>query len=241
MKRKFKYLSGGSFRHQKMKRKRRKFRVRRVVPGFTRTGGYFGRYNQRRRPGELKFHDLDTTDAVIATGGSIDVPSINLIAQGTTESERIGRKCTIKKIMWKFQLKIPGTATVTDTSDIGRLIVYLDKQSNGAAAVVLDVLETANYNEFRNLSNTGRFQILMDRKYALSCPAGSGRGSTDTLSYGEHQIHDEWYKDCNIPIEFSATTGAITEIRSNNIGIITISRDGLLNLSGKMRVRFSDV
>ncbi len=193
------------------------------------------------KPGELKFHDLATVDTVVsATGSTDDIPSCNLIAQGVTEVTRVGRKCTIRKILWKFDLKIPTTATANETSEVVQVMLYLDKQANGAAAAVLDILETAANNEFRNLSNSGRFVILMNRTYALNCPAGSGRGSTDTLSYGEQVVHDEFYKDCNIPLEFSATTGAITELRSNNIGILTISKDGTANLNGKMRLRFSD-
>ncbi len=55
---------------------------------------------------ELKFHDLDIDDAVIAANGQID-PALNLIAQGVTESDRIGRKCTILSIGWRYTVILP--------------------------------------------------------------------------------------------------------------------------------------
>jgi len=53
----------------------------------------------------------------------------------------------------------------------------------------------------------------------------------------------EMYKKCNIPIEYSGTTGAITEIRSNNIFLLASSdgqADDLVTMVGNCRVRFSD-
>lgn len=240
MKRKYKYIAGGSYRKQTMRRKRRKYRQRRrVVPGFTRIGGYYGRF--AKGSGETKFHDLLTVDGAMTTGGTLtDIPSINLIAQGTTESTRIGRKCNIRNILWKFDIKLAASTDKQDTTDMARVILYLDMQTNGAAtSAVTDILETANYLSFRNLANSGRFKILMDRTYAMNAPAGAGNGTTE--DWGEHIIHDEFYKKCNIPLEFSGVTGAITELRSNNIGILTISRDAALTgLNGQMRIRFSD-
>ncbi len=238
-KRKLNGYKGTLVRGARRAKKRKIMRFRR---GYDRTGGYYGRYNTRGRRsykgGELKFHDLDTVDAVVAATGSIDVPSCNLIAQGTTESTRIGRKCTIRKILWKFDCKLPASTSSTATSDVLQVILYLDKQANGVTAAVLDILETAAVNEFRNLSNSGRFRILMNRHYSLTAPSGGGDGTTE--DYGEYVIHDEYYKECNIPLEFSGITGAITELRSNNIGILLISKDGTANFNGKMRVRFSD-
>lgn len=192
--------------------------------------------------GELKFHDLDIDDATIATGGTIAEDSVLTIAQGTTESERIGRKVQVKQINWRFQILLPTTATAADTSDAVRVILYLDKQANGAAAGVTAILESSNFQSFNNLSNKSRFRTLMDRTYELNIPAGSGRGSTDTLSYGEYRIQDTFFKPCDIGIEYdnSATTGAITTMRSNNIGVLLLSVAGVCSFTSKMRVRYSD-
>ncbi len=72
-------------------------RRRTFVPGQNRTSGFYGRF--AKGSGELKFIDLDVNDVVVAQGGTIQTSgTINVISQGTTESERIRRKCTIRKM-----------------------------------------------------------------------------------------------------------------------------------------------
>ncbi len=192
------------------------------------------------RPGEVKFHDLDIDTAPIAAGGVISQDSCLLINQAVTESARIGRKINVTHVGWRFDLKLPATATATDTSDVVRLILYWDKQANGATAAVTDILETADYQSFNNLSNSGRFKTLMDKTYHMDSPAGSGRGSTDTLSYGEAETGGSFFKRLDIPVEYSAAAGAITELNSNNIGVLALTVAGKVSLLSKMRIRFTD-
>ncbi len=216
-------------------RKRRTFR-----PGYDRTSGFYGRYSGAG--GEQKFHDLDIDDAAIASGGTIVEDSCLTIAEGNGESQRIGRKIVVKSILWNMRVKLAGQTASASTGDVARIILYQDKQTNGATAAVLDVLETADFQSFRNLANTGRFNILMDKKISLTSKSGSGRGSTDTLAFGTDRRDFAFYKKCNIPIEYdnSATDGTIPTMRSNNIGVITITESGLLSFASKMRIRYSD-
>ncbi len=198
---------------------------------------------QRQRKGrtayqELKFHDLDIDDAVVAAGGTIAQASCNLIAQGVTESQRVGRKCNIQNIGWRFQVTFPSTSTPGSTADTVRVILYLDKQCNGAAATALGILETVDYQSFNNLANKSRFRTLMDRTYQIMAPSGAFDGTND--QFGENIINDTFFKKCSLPIEFDAAAGVITEIRSNNIGVLLLSRDGFAGFKSKMRLRFSD-
>ncbi len=226
--------SWSAYKKRSHRRRAAKHRVRRAQRGYLRTGGFYGRYSNG---GEKKFFDSVVDDAVIATGGLI-FNSVNKIAQGTTESERVGRKCTIVNIGWKMSITLPAATNSSNTSDIVRLIMFIDKQANGATATVTGILESADYLAFNNLANKSRFRTLMDRTYALSAKAGGGDGTTE--DYAEEEITDSFYKKCRIPIEFDATLGAITEIRSNNVGILVISKAGLAGLNSKVRVRFSD-
>lgn len=205
-----------------------------VQRGFTRTGGFYGRYSGKAP--ELKFHDISLSDSSISSGGSILLDSWNKIAQGVTESQRVGRKIRIKKIMWRGKWDLPTTTTVSQTSDTIRVILYLDKQCNGATAAVTDVLESASINAFRNLANSGRFSILWDRYVTVVCPSGAG----STTTYGEQTRKFFFSKSCDIPVEFDSTTGAITEIKSNNIGLLVVSDGGFINLVSRVRIRFSD-
>lgn len=212
--------------------------VRGRYAGYERTGGYYGKYN---KPGleELKFHDVDVDDAAIAQNGTIlNSGSVNLIAQGTSESERIGRKCTVRSIAWRGNIHAT-TAASTGASETVKVILYVDKQANGATAAVTDILESDNYQSFNNLSNSSRFRILHTQTFVLQPTAGMGDGTTNDVA--PNSVNFEFYKKCEIPLEFSSTTGAITEIRSDNIGVMITSKQGnVAVLDSKMRLRFSD-
>ncbi len=214
-------------------RKRRRF-----TPGVDRVGGFYGRYSGRG--GEMKFHDVDLDDANIAA--SAITATINIIGQGVTESTRVGRKCTIRRIQWRYQISLPevdalGTPASGDTV---RIILYKDKQANGATANATDILEAAVWQSFRNLANSGRFDILMDKLHNINYMglASDGAGVVSQAAV----IHNyTFFKNCSIPIEFDNTTGAITEIRSNNIGVLLLSATQVAAFESGFRLRFSDV
>ncbi len=196
---------------------------------------------RRATSGELKFHDIALDDSVIALAGGI-TPSLNLIAQGVTESTRVGRKCTLLSLGWKFQMQLPaidGTGAAP-LAEVVRVLLYLDKQCNGAAAAVTDLWEAANFQSFNNLANSGRFRTLMDRTYSLNYQSGSGSGGAADNDYPSVVVTDDFYTKLNLPIEFTAGTGAITEIRSNNLGVLLISQNGTAAFFSHLRLRFSD-
>ncbi len=217
--------------------------TRRFVAGRDRVGGYYGRYGITKgsgTPGELKFHDVDLDDAAIATGGTV-TPSICLIPQGVTEITRVGRKCTIRNINWRYNVSIQEQDAGADprNGDTVRVILYLDKQANGATAAVTDILESADFQSFNNLSNSGRFRTLYDKTHTLNYLTLAS-DNAGVVSSAEVTRDVMVFKKCGFPIEYSSTTGAITEIRSNNIGVLLISRTGASGFASKFRLRFSD-
>lgn len=206
--------------------------------------GVFRRYRGRRAGprSEFKFHDLDVNDAAIATNGNIAEDSCNTIVQGITESTRIGRKVTIVSIGWRYNINFPGGSNSSIGSDTIRVILYLDKQANGATASVTGILESNDYQSFNNLTNTGRFIILMDRTHDIATQ-GMGLAAGPISQGTEVEQNYTFFKKVNIPIEYDAETGGITEVRSNNIGVLLLSRDGSATsviFESKMRLRFFD-
>ncbi len=237
---------GGPYRLQQYGRRIRARRQKRWRAGFTRTAGYYGRFSGAGAI-ENKFHDIDIDDALIAQNGTIQTPglggtaSCNTIPQGVTEVQRIGRKCTIRQINWRWTIELAEIDGGTDPQNVEavRVILYLDKQANGATSTVAGILESDDYQSFNNLANKSRFRILMDRNYVMTSPAGGGNGTNS--DWCGNIATDSLYKKVNIPIEFDSTTGAITEIRSNNIGVLLLSKGGnLCSFASKMRLRFSD-
>jgi len=213
-----------------------------VVPGYTRTGGSYGRYGgAARRLGlapELKFFD---TALAFNFDSAIEVPATGqlcLIPQGDTESQRDGRKATIRSIQIRGNATFAPAAAATAATTC-HLWLVLDTQCNGAAAAASDVFTptgTAGDASLTmlQLNNSGRFRILKHWDMVFNPAAGA------TTAYNNAVKHIEFYKKCNYALDWNATTGAITEIKSNNIFLVAgaAGSDDLVSFAGTCRVRF---
>lgn len=188
---------------------------------------------------EHKFLDTTVAATTAAAAGTILSSSLNVIAQGNGESDRAGRRVTVKSVMMRACARLPSSASGGSTSDVVRVIVYQDKQTNGAAATVTDILESADYRAFNNLANKNRFVILKDKTMELNVGGGSATG---TIVFAEYFKHFNAFKKVNIQIEYdnSVSTGAISSQRSNNIGVLAISRDGTATIEYTARIRYTD-
>lgn len=209
------------------------------VAGKDRTGGYYGRFG-KGKVGELKFHDVTLDDAIVATSAAITA-SVNLIAQGVTESTRVGRKCTIRSVHWRYQVTLPkvDAASTSKPGDSLRILLYVDKQCNGATIAGSDLFETDDIHSFRNLANSNRFTILCDKIHNIGYQGMASDGA-GVVSQEKVVKNFNIYKKLMLPIEYSSTTGAIGEIRSNNIGVLLISASGEAGFNSNIRLRFSD-
>lgn len=208
-------------------------KIRRSQRGYVRTSGFF---RGRKATGvEKKFYDINLDDAVVATaGGTLSLP---LIAQGTGEENRIGRKCTLTDIGFRYAVTLPSTTNVNNTSDILRVMIVQDKQCNGVLASVSDIIYP-DYKSFNELSNKSRFRTLYDQYHELNADMAGGDTTNDSSVVTQfYSVH----KKVNIPLEYSSTTGAITEIRSNNIVVLYISKNGLVGVDAVARLRFTDL
>ncbi len=243
------YLSGSQIGKRKRGAKRftRAQKGKRVVRltgnqrGRLRVGGYYGRY---ANGGELKFHDVAVDQGIIQnTGNIMNSGTINVIAQDTTESTRVGRKVVVKSVMWRYELSLPEQDAVATpaSNDNVRCILYLDKQCNGATAAVGNILQSADFQSFNNLANSNRFVILYDKTHTLNYQSMAS-DNAGVVSQARHSVRGSFYKKCNIPLEYdsSAQTGAIGTIRSNNLGVLLISQSTQAGMDSQIRLRFSD-
>lgn len=212
-----------------------------ATAGYSRTAGYYGRFGQGSNQSgtvEYKFFDQDIDDALVAGAGT--VTALLAIAQGVTESTHVGRKLVVKHVGWKGTAVLPENSGASAwESDTLRLMLIIDKQCNGALPAVTDVLESADFQSFNNLANKGRFRVLCDKVIDLSHTAAVSHTASTGLGF-ETRVSFDVYKKLNLPVEYNSTTGAVTEIRSNNLILLVISERGLVKLDGKMRIRFSD-
>jgi len=216
---------------------------RAIVPvrtGLSRTGGFYGRYGESaRRMGmkpELKF--LDTGIVAALVDSTAEIPSggqVCLIPQGDTESTRDGRQCTIESIVGRGSLLFaPGAGTSPAT--VVYLYVIQDTQCNGAAAAVGDVFTGTNFaTAFHNLANSKRFIVLKKLIVTMNSTCGV------TTAYGPTIRPINFAIKKNIPMEYSSTTGAIGEIKSNNVFYMVGSdgnSDDLVTFTMNTRIRF---
>lgn len=210
---------------------------RRMEPGRAPPGvaAARGNYMYGRLGPERKWLDTSLTQTPVSSTGNISIASLNLIDSGTGASERVGKRVTLTSIAFRGVAYLNATATAGNTADVMRMIVYLDKQCNGGAAAVTDILGAATYNSFNNLDNSDRFTTLFTRKFCLNARGYSGTSSTQVLVPIKH------YYSCKIPVELheNATT-TISDVKSMNVGVLLISQDGLVNVEGQFRVRFTD-
>lgn len=230
--------SGGSARSAYLARKR----AMQPNPGYTRTGGYYGRF--QGAAGESKFYD-QLLSATIDTTGTNEL-SLVTIAQGVTESTRVGRKCTVTSINLKgYVLWAVNQAYNTMANTRVKIVVCQDTQANGAACGWTDVYQSSTTIALRNLANSQRFKIL---KEWIVTPSSLAMTTTDNWATVANTVglapctKLKFNKKCQIPIEFSSTTGAVTELRTNNICIMAVSDlgDDVHTLQLQCRVRFTD-
>lgn len=198
---------------------------------------YRHRTMYKRAGVELKAVDTTVSHVPSSTSGTI-TSSVNVVAQGSGEDERVGRKINIKALHFRYRLTLPlvnASATEPD-SDLVRVIFFVDRQTNGTAATVTDVLESADVHSYCNLSNQGRFAIIWDRVDILTAVATTKVGA-DYFSPSVHDL-ESFDQSINVPVEFSGVTGAVSEMTSHNIGVLSISLNGLGNLDGISRIRY---
>jgi len=242
--RRFQYgLPMVSFQSKKMAAPRRaaklRYKNRRIQSGFTRTGGFYGRY--RGDAPEMKFLDTpinltyDTTAECSTTGAT---GNIHIVPQDDTQSGRDGRQIVIKSIQLRgTNIFVPGGSASATTNYF--LWLILDSQCNGANPAITDVF-TSNvaHSCMLNLANDRRFRIIKKWSWNGTSTAGV------TTAYNSISNRVSWYKRCNIPITYDATaaSGVITTTRQNNI-FMAFGTDGnsddIVTLNGTVRIRFT--
>lgn len=227
-----------------------------IPKGFYRTVGTYGRYSPAGK--EKKFFDTQLGFTVVNSVGNILSSSLNLIKQGTGQSEMLGYKCTVRKILLRACMRIDGesstNATLTDavaalTPEVMRFMIVLDKQCNGTAPTVAEVFDDfsggPSYLSFNKLSNSRRFKILHSKEVSLPI-GGCGlthNGTAFSIVTPAQDLYHEAYINCNIVLDFQPQAGApraLAEVRSNNLFVLAISTSGSAKVAYNVRLRYDD-
>lgn len=221
---------------------RRAYLMPEGLAGRFRRAGFYQRFGQQAVAAgltpEKKFFDTTLSFLIDATGEVPASGQLALIAQGDTESTRDGRDVVIKSIQIRGHMNLAPAAAATCAGNTHMYLV-LDTQCNGAAATAAGDGGVFTADTFSvamlNLNNSGRFRILKHWIHEWN-PAGGA-----TTAYNNVNQTFEFYKACEIKMTFSGATGAITEIRSNNLFLLAGASSGiddLVTVAGTCRLRF---
>lgn len=191
----------------------------------------------------MKFIDKTLTEQTITnvSPGTDLLPvgdsTLMEIPQGTSESERIGRKCILKKIMIRIDIEMIQQDNSSFTEDTIRLVLFEDHQCNGIQASLSGLLQApVDTYSFRQMAVSRRFRVLWDQTLQLNNLVGAGNGTTN--NFGRRVYHMERYYNLNLPLNFKFATGDVSELQENNVVFTAISKHGRCTLKGKIRLRF---
>ncbi len=177
----------------------------------------------------VEFKENVVTNTATAVTTSAFINSLDVMAQGDTDATRSGNLIRVKSIQWEGFATIHASAANTSL----RIMVILDKQSNGANHALADILNDATAGDAivssRNIDGMHRFIVLYDRKFILS-------------QTGQGIVKWKFYKKVSLPIRYDGNAGNITDLASNNITLVMVSNEATnapaVTHSG--RIRFID-
>ncbi len=214
-------------RYARYRKKRRYFRK-----GYDR--GPVGRYLP-----EVKFADTEHANATVVAAGAVLQNNLLGLTQGTGDGERVGNIIHLKSIQFNFQMTLPPTTIEVEGGDAIRIVVYMDTQCNGAAVTLADVYDapTVAINSFRNLSETRRIKILMDKRISMNATAVDAGSAT---TFQMTKVSKFFKKFNDLRVDYGATTSAITSVRDVNIGVIAFTAGGDVELTFLCRIRYVD-
>lgn len=184
---------------------------------------------------EFKYWDVTNTTLIDSTPEIMQ--QLNLIPQDDTGSGREGRNITIHSI------QIEGVQAYTpDASSEGscyvNMALVLDTQANGAVATVADVFTGGDMMKgLPQVYNSQRFRIIKRWGYSMNS------GAYDGTVYSQVYRRVKYFRRLNIPLQFSGATGAISELRTNNLFImagIDGNDDDKVGNNLTCRIRYTD-
>ncbi len=197
---------------------------------------------------ETKFIDYTYSDNIPAAiaGAEADTPgvgaqtapgSISAIAQGDSESNRDGRKCTLVGLNLKGQIVRSAQATVGTGISV-RVCVVWDTQTNGVQLNSEDVFKnpTEKVLAFRNLQFSKRFRVLKDQTFDMNVPASAGNGTAQEAAASVRTF--KWNFPLAIDVIHKGTTAVVANITDNSLHILAWASATGCILKYESRIRF---
>lgn len=207
-------------------------------------------YGRPPKGAEAKAYDIYDGQSVSFGAANVIQPLVlNAVTEGTSYKTRLGARVKLKSIDLHIWPYFGGAGANYAAGEVNRIMLVYDSQANGAYPASADLLKATGGSTLAtspvNLENRDRFLIL--REYYFTNPtaaAGSGAALNNAAVNArvpEHCIH--WYvKLKNMETIFKATAGAIGDIASGALLLVTVSESITppFGLSVTSRLRFYD-
>jgi len=184
---------------------------------------------------ELKFLDTSISTTLDTT---VEVTNnLCIVTQGDANNNRDGAVIRVKSVQITGRLaQVPGAAATS--AGVAYIWLVLDRQPNGASLAVTNYLTTTSAPEALPLvANQYRFKTLAKLAVPLNSQAGV------TTAYNNCAMPVDIFYRFKTPIEvrYTANAGAITDVSTNNIALVTGAADvdDTISFVGTARIRFT--
>lgn len=189
-------------------------------------------------PEELKFIDTAMTTGGINTTGAIDL--ISYCTVGDEANTRDGREIWLRSV-WIRGIVQPFDDLITDFH--GRIMIVWDKDPNGVAMTISNLLAGATSLQFRNLDNRDRFKIIYDQEFVVGKRDVT---ATQAFSSADPRCIERFIdlKRHKLKMVYnSGTAGTIADVNNGALYVVQIGNVTQTNggtFLGRTRVRFVD-
>lgn len=180
--------------------------------------------------GEVKYTEASVgTDPSFGSVAFTTPALLNGLTVGTDNNNRIGRKVVWTKIMCRYFVN---QGSSTGGANFRILVVY-DKQTNGVAPSITDILNADSFTSFNNLNNRDRFITIID--HITESVSQNGNASVAGIITRKLSLDTIWNADTTAVVG-AINTGSIYAMIAQTGGDITQSPDS----SMRFRLRFVD-
>jgi len=203
---------------------------------------------------ETKYFDAYRTSNAIDTADTDwtnaenDPATLNCLfapVQGDDFNNRQARQVSVFKIMIRGAITAPAEANQGAANDFSRcrVVIYMDKQSNGTQSQGEDVLAAGAstgdaLDMFQNPANFGRFKVLKDKLFNISDTNMTYDGTNVEVNGTVRSF--KWIFKFRKPIivHYNATNGGtIADVVDNSFHLIVKQQGGSVTPSIRYRVR----
>lgn len=178
---------------------------------------------------------------VPGTAGQVDPLQSFNIRQGTTDDDRTGSFIRRDRLTLRM---LANTVADTLAPVMFRCIIFFDKQTNGATPAVADVITSgsggmlAGYNANNVIGSGGnRFRILKDSFFVIN--PDTVVDASNTLARGRVWTWVFHGKKLGT-VHYDADAGAITDIVSGELNVLTIADNASAVIQGSLQMLFTD-